>query len=251
MSVFDYSKWDNIDDSEEEAEARPAQNATATKTSSQSSPAPPPGLPSDAKLIDPNNIPPEISADPALMAQLREQGIGGDGGDMCGGGGGPAKIQMTPKGSEQGRHTFEFQGQPVYEWDQTLDECNIWIKPPPGVMAAHLDIEITHTHVRVGIKGNPPFLNEDTGGAVVVKESFWTMDGDEVNINFQKMKKGEMWMSALAGHGELDPLTKEDDKKRLMLERFSDENPGFDFSNADFNGQIPEARNFMGGVKYN
>jgi hypothetical protein len=82
---------------------------------------------------------------------------------------------------------------------------------------------------------------------VVVKESFWSVDDGEVNVNLQKMKKGEMWVSALEGHGELDPLTKEDDKKRLMLERFAEENPGFDFSNADFNGQIPEARSFMGG----
>jgi hypothetical protein len=35
-----------------------------------------------------------------------------------------------------------------------------------------------------------------------------------------------------------------------MLERFTEENPGFDFSNAEFNGNVPDARNFMGGVKY-
>jgi len=73
---------DNID---KEAEARPLQNTAATITSSQSLPEPPPGLPPDAKLINPNNIPPKISADPVLTKQLREQGIRG-------GGGGPAKI---------------------------------------------------------------------------------------------------------------------------------------------------------------
>jgi hypothetical protein len=34
-----------------------------------------------------------------------------------------------------------------------------------------------------------------------------------------------------------------------MLERFQEEHPGFDFSDAEFNGQVPEARTFMGGVK--
>jgi len=38
--------------------------------------------------------------------------------------------------------------------------------------------------------------------------------------------------------------------QRLMLERFTAENPGFDFSNAEFNGTVPDARQFMGGVKY-
>lgn len=28
------------------------------------------------------------------------------------------------------------------------------------------------------------------------------------------------------------------------------QNPGFDFSGAEFNGQVPDARSFMGGVKY-
>lgn len=35
----------------------------------------------------------------------------------------------------------------------------------------------------------------------------------------------------------------------MMLERFKEEHPGFDFSGADFNGQVPDARTFMGGMK--
>jgi len=52
-------------------------------------------------------------------------------------------------------------------------------------------------------------------------------------------------------HGiEIDPITKESIKKEMMLERFQEENPGFDFRNAEFNGAVPEARDFMGGVRY-
>lgn len=28
------------------------------------------------------------------------------------------------------------------------------------------------------------------------------------------------------------------------------QNPGFDFSNAQFNGSVPDPQSFMGGVKY-
>lgn len=28
------------------------------------------------------------------------------------------------------------------------------------------------------------------------------------------------------------------------------QHPGFDFSSAEFNGQVPDARSFMGGVKH-
>jgi hypothetical protein len=32
--------------------------------------------------------------------------------------------------------------------------------------------------------------------------------------------------------------------------RFGDEHPGFDFRDAAINGQVPDPRTFMGGVKY-
>ncbi len=36
----------------------------------------------------------------------------------------------------------------------------------------------------------------------------------------------------------MDPLREEAVKKEMMLERFQQENPGFDFSNAEFNGYL-------------
>jgi hypothetical protein len=44
----------------------------------------------------------------------------------------------------------------------------------------------------------------------------------ELNINLQKMQMGETWNCALKGKGEtqLDDFTKEEIKKKMMLERF-------------------------------
>jgi hypothetical protein len=75
-------------------------------------------------------------------------------------------------------------------------------------------------------------------------------DEGEIEINLQKVKKGETWNSALAGHESLDPFTKGEVQKKMMLERFQEENPGFDFSGAEFSGSAPDPRKFMGGVKY-
>jgi len=79
----------------------------------------------------------------------------------------------------------------------------------------------------------------------------WMLSDGEMNINLQKMNKAEAWDSALVGRGgaEIDAFTKEEVKKKLMLERFQEEHPGFDFSGAEFNGNVPSAREFMGGVK--
>lgn len=47
----------------------------------------------------------------------------------------------------------------MYEWEQSLEEVNIYIETPPGVTADRLDCKITPKHIRLGIKGNPPFID--------------------------------------------------------------------------------------------
>lgn len=52
-----------------------------------------------------------------------------------------------------------------------------------------IEIVITHKHLKVGIKNNPPFIDEETWGPVKVDESMWMLDDGEININLQKMNK--------------------------------------------------------------
>ena len=177
------------------------------------------------------------------------------------------KLQKELREKAKGRQQFKHGEQVVYEWDQTLDEVNIYIKPPdfmlpknkqaiqaqlqPGQPMPSFDIKITPKSLTVGIKGNPPFLNEALGGHCLHEESYWMLEDDELHIQLTKMKKGDMWMSACQGHQSLDPLMQEEVRKNILLERFQEENPGFDFSEAQMNGRVPDAREFLGGVKYN
>jgi hypothetical protein len=164
------------------------------------------------------------------------------------------KPQKMAKKGKDNRIKFEHEGRTIYEWDQNLTEVNIYIEPPPGITAKMLDIRIEPTRLVVRLKASPPippFIDEATGGTVIADESLWLLDDKELNINLQKMNKAEAWDRALIGKsGEaIDAFTKEEVRKKLMLERFQEEHPGFDFSNADFNGQVPNAKDFMGGVK--
>eukprot|EP00937_MAST-01D_sp_MAST-1D-sp2_P003617 g3617.t1 len=167
---------------------------------------------------------------------------------------GQAPPSLTGKaGKFEMRQAFVHEGRTVYEWEQSMEEVLVYIAPPPGVTAKQLDCKITARHLTVGIKGNPPFLDvswHDLGGSVVVDESMWTFDDGEMEINLQKMQKGATWNSALEGHAQMDPFTKGEVQKKMMLERFQEENPGFDFSGAEFSGSAPDPRRFMGGVKY-
>ena len=76
------------------------------------------------------------------------------------------------------------------------------------------------------------------------------LEDDELHIQLGKMKKAESWLSACLGHQSLDPMMEQEVKKNMLLERFQEENPGFDFSDAKMDGNVPNAREFMGGVKY-
>eukprot|EP00921_Rhytidocystis_pertsovi_P007848 GHVQ01013010.1.p1 GENE.GHVQ01013010.1~~GHVQ01013010.1.p1 ORF type:complete len:220 (+),score=42.03 GHVQ01013010.1:213-872(+) len=213
------------------------------------------------------------------------------------------------------RRKFTSHGRLIFEWDQTIDEVNMFIAPPPCTSAHMFDINITHNHIKVGLKpkhtsssSSPSqcasmpsvsssmvtptavsgvhtttdkhinngydhnteslsttkrgdgenkeqdkrtyFLDEDTCGIVNREESFWMLEDGVLHIQLGKAKKGEVWSRCLVCEDQLDPWSEEQTKQKIMLERFQEENPGFDFSGASFSGQAPDPRTFMGGVSY-
>jgi len=127
----------------------------------------------------------------------------------------------------------------------------VQVSPPPGIKANMFDIKMTSEHVVMGIKGVPDkYFNHDFSYKIVEDESFWTMEDGELHFTLLKMAKGETWPSTFKGHEQLDAFSMQEVQKSIMKERFQEENPGFDFSNADFSGSCPDPRTFMGGVSY-
>ena len=145
------------------------------------------------------------------------------------------------------RRKYESGGQTIYEWEQGLDEVNVYITPPPGVKAAMIQCVMTTQRVTIGLKGNPPFLDAPLAGPIIVRESLWTMDEGVIQLCLQKMRKGATWPSVFEGHAGLDAAAAMDVQRRMLLERFQAENPGFDFSGAEVNGTVPDPRTFMRG----
>ena len=118
-----------------------------------------------------------------------------------------------------GRQKFQYDGRTIYEWEQSLEEVLIFIKPPPGITAAQINCKITSTRLTLGLRGaDKPFIDEEFPHRVKVDDSMWTLDNGEIEINLQKMAKAETWEMALKGHGQMDPFTKSEVQKKLMLE---------------------------------
>jgi len=88
-----------------------------------------------------------------------------------------------------------------------------------------IDIKIQHSHLSVGVTNTAPFIDESTGGPVKIDESTWTLVDGIINITLCKMNKAETWVCALAGRDgqEIDAITKEEQRKKMMLERFQEE----------------------------
>ncbi len=161
-------------------------------------------------------------------------------------GGAPSTAPPAPA-PPPGRRAFTSGGQTVYEWEQTLEDVLVYITPPPGVKASHLFVKIAPGHVSLGLKGAPPFIDERLAGTCVAGESLWTFDDGVLQVQLTKAHRAETWPSVFVGHGELDAAAQAAVHKALLLERFQQEHPGFDFSGADVNGAVPDPRTFMGG----
>ncbi|XP_078156374.1 uncharacterized protein LOC144552135 [Carex rostrata] len=156
---------------------------------------------------------------------------------------------MAEKLAPEKRHKFVHNGQKVFEWDQTLEEVDMYIDLPQNVPKKLFYCKIQSKHIELGIKGNPPYLNHDLSSHVKTDSSFWTLEDDIMHVTLQKRDKGQTWASPIPGQGDLDAYSADVEQKRLMLQRFQEENPGFDFSQAQFTGGCPDPRTFMGGIR--
>ncbi|KAL7512276.1 hypothetical protein ACHAXN_009254 [Cyclotella atomus] len=167
------------------------------------------------------------------------------------------------------RYIFSHNNQPIYEWEQSLEEVTIYITAPPlpsHSPASYIIINIDANHLQVGLKGHDRFfIDENTFDKVKTKESSWYLDDGIITIILVKAFRGQTWEGVLNGANakannnesntviqeSVDPFVKQEMQRTMMLERFQEENPGFDFRDATFNGEVPNPRTFMGGVGYN
>mmetsp|Transcript_44538 Transcript_44538/g.93459 ORF Transcript_44538/g.93459 Transcript_44538/m.93459 type:complete len:242 (+) Transcript_44538:52-777(+) len=186
----------------------------------------------------------------------------------------PAQGKTKKHPTIADRYVFSYNDHKVYEWEQSLEEVTIYIEAPMQQLpqentASYIIVNILPHQLQVGLKGGDRyFIDEKTFDKVKVKESSWFLDEGVITIILSKCFRGQTWEGVLCGHTtpangsgaasgrqgiqeSIDPFTKQDMQRKLMLERFQEDNPGFDFRDAKFNGEVPDPRTFMGGVSYN
>mmetsp|Transcript_35655 Transcript_35655/g.63034 ORF Transcript_35655/g.63034 Transcript_35655/m.63034 type:complete len:507 (+) Transcript_35655:91-1611(+) len=103
----------------------------------------------------------------------------------------------------EARHQCFHEGRLVYEWDQTLKDITVYLRPPQGQLAQDLDIKISSRHLRVGRRGRKCFLTEETYDVVNAEMSSWLLRRNgELQICIRKVRRSK-WPTAFLHKGKL------------------------------------------------
>ncbi|KAL3880631.1 hypothetical protein ACJMK2_032855 [Sinanodonta woodiana] len=123
-------------------------------------------------------------------------------------------------------------------WYQTMEEVFLEIKVSEGTLAKEIKCTIKPKHIKVVIKGET-ILEGTLYEPVQADEAVWTFEDKKLlRICLPKAytTADHCWKSLIQGQYEANPWTFDQMEKKLTLERFQKENPGFDFSGADLSG---------------
>ncbi|EME88134.1 uncharacterized protein MYCFIDRAFT_148756 [Pseudocercospora fijiensis CIRAD86] len=165
----------------------------------------------------------------------------------------------------------EEQSKLPYKWTQTIGDLDLTAIVPANIKGKDLDVKITKTSLKAGIKGQEPIIDGTLPHAIVVDDSTWTLEsvktGKELSIHLDKQNKMEWWAHVVTSAPKIDTSkitpensklsdldgetrsmvekmmydqrqkeagkpTSDEQKKLDMLKKFQEQHPEMDFSNA-------------------
>ncbi|KAB2107622.1 hypothetical protein AG0111_0g3926 [Alternaria gaisen] len=158
-----------------------------------------------------------------------------------------------------------------YKWDQTIKDLDITITIDAKYKGKDLVVDIGRNKLKVGIKGQEPFIDGELPHPIRVDDSTWTLASvgsqKEISIHLDKVNQLEWWAHVVTTApkidtskiqpensklGDLDGETRgmvekmmfdqrqkeagkptsDEQKKADILEQFKKQHPEMDFSNA-------------------
>ena len=143
----------------------------------------------------------------------------------------------------------------MFSWNQSLDEVNIEI--PVSNDTTKGDVCVQFGCKCLKIRVCDVSIDELLADPVIADESLWYLEDLPspspkriLRIVLAKAHPGSTWSKVFVHQsGDLSQAEEQEARKSILLERFSNENPDFDFSQAQFNGDCTaDARSFIGGL---
>jgi hypothetical protein len=112
-----------------------------------------------------------------------------------------------------------------YSWTQTLSELEVQVPVPEGTKSRSLTVEIKAKHLKVGLKGEQPLIDDELEKAVKVVDSSWTLDNNKlIVLTLVKQNQMEWWSRVVKGEKEIN--TKKVAPENSKLEDLDSETRG-------------------------
>ncbi|CAF9906700.1 MAG: hypothetical protein ALECFALPRED_002604 [Alectoria fallacina] len=184
----------------------------------------------------------------------------------------PTPLEREQKDKEDRAREAEEQAKLPYKWTQTIQDLDITVAVPSNLRGKDIVVDMTKTKLKVGVKGQEPFIDGPLPHEIRPSESTWTLEptssGKDISIHLDKTNKQQWWASVITNApyfldtskiqpensklGDLDGETRgmvekmmydqrqkemgkptsEEQGKLEMLEKFKQSHPEMDFSNA-------------------
>ena len=92
-----------------------------------------------------------------------------------------------------------------YSFSQTLESVDVYVPVRTGVKSRDIDVKITGTSLRVGVKGETPILDGKLHDKIKLDDCTWTLiDNKLVHVYLEKLDNKKWWSCVLAGEKEID-----------------------------------------------
>lgn len=128
----------------------------------------------------------------------------------------------------------------AYQWKQARSEVFLRFKVTEDVRGRDIKVETSLTRMTIKLRG-ADIIFGPLFSSINADETLWTLEDQWVEIVLVKTKQHESWKGVFADETEhVDPITLEDMQKKMMLEKFQADHPTFDFTGAEFSGQVPK-----------
>eukprot|EP00118_Oscarella_pearsei_P010852 m.68857 g.68857 ORF g.68857 m.68857 type:complete len:153 (+) comp35562_c0_seq1:403-861(+) len=122
-------------------------------------------------------------------------------------------------------------------WSQTMDEVIIEVQVEEGTRGRDVACDIKPNQIALNVKGKN-IIKGELFRTVIADDCVWTVDRRLIRLSLVKSSRQvkSCWESLLKGQYPLDPLTMQNTQKKMALEKYQREHPGFDFSGAEVTG---------------